>query len=200
MSRHAKKALAEKSCVPYINMSRIGKLPVTLPDGTSVEIEKRLVIVKNDKGTLTVPVPYGISVKQEENTIVVSRKSESNEHKSLHGLTRSLIANAVKGLNGGFAKELEVKGVGYRAQMSGSNLMLTVGYSHPVEFQMPEDIQIAVKGPKITVSGVDKQRVGEIAAQIRRVRPPDAYKGKGIRYVNEHIKLKPGKAAKAAGA
>ena len=179
-------------------MSRIGLQIIQVPDGVQIDLSQTQAVVKGPKGELTVPIARRITVEQKDGTIKVSRQGEAGTVKALHGLTRKLIANAVDGVTKGFEKHLEIQGVGFRAAIQGNMLVLTVGDSHLVEFPKPEDVQFQVKGPKITVSGIDKQRVGEVAAQIRRVRPPDAYKGKGIRYAGEVVRLKPGKAAKAA--
>lgn len=182
------------------NMSRIGLKPITIPEGVTVSVEKRMVHVKGPKGQLSVPFSRKVAVEYKDSVLTVSRSSEVGAVRATHGLIRSLIANAVYGVTSGFEKKLEIQGVGYRAAVQGNKLVLTVGYSHPVDFPKPEDISFQVKGPIITVSGFDKQRVGEVSAQIRRVRVPDSYKGKGIRYQGEYVKLKPGKAAKAAAA
>lgn len=179
-------------------MSRIGLQSLQIPEGVQVTLSVRQAVVKGPKGELTVPIARRITVEQTDGTLKVSRQGEAGSVKALHGLTRKLIANAVDGVTKGFEKHLEIQGVGFRAAVQGNKLVLTVGFSHLVEFPKPDDVQFQVKGSKITVTGIDKQRVGEVAAQIRRVRPPDAYKGKGIRYAGEVVKLKPGKAAKAA--
>lgn len=181
-------------------MSRIGKLPIIIPENVTITQSNNLLVVKGTKGELSVQVPKDITVQQEDGKIVLTRKDDSIKAKSLHGLSRSLVANAVQGVTDGFSKTLEIKGVGFRAKVADNKLVLTIGYSHPVEIDQPEGIAFQAKGAKITVSGIDRQYVGEIAAQIKRVRPPDAYKGKGIRYEGEFVRLKPGKAAKAAGA
>jgi len=179
-------------------MSRIGNQPITIPEVVSIEKSNQTLVIKGPKGELSVSLPIGISCSKEGQTIILSRKNDEIKYKSLHGLSRSLVANAIKGVTDGFTKTLEIKGVGYRAKVDGNKLVLTVGFSHLVEVDQPEGIVFQAKGPKITVSGIDKQYVGEIAARIRRVRPPDAYKGKGIRYEGEYVRIKPGKAAKAA--
>lgn len=181
-------------------MSRIGIMPVKLPDQVQIEIGKMKLSVKGPKGELSVPIPPRIEVKKEEGKIIVSRRGESGSARALHGLTRSLINNAVIGVTEGFKKTLEIKGVGYRVKVEGEKLVLTVGFSHQVDFPKPEGINFEVKGTKVTVVGIDKQKVGETAAKIKKIKLPDAYKGKGIRYEGEQIKLKPGKAAKGATA
>ena len=176
-------------------MSRIGRMPISLPAGVTVEVEPGLVRVKGPKGTLEVPVDPEMKIVIEDGVVRVERPSESRRHRALHGLTRTLIANAVTGVTEGYVKELEIKGIGYRAKMTGNKLELSVGYSHPVIFEPPEGVKVEVPEPtRIRVSGIDKQKVGQVAANIRAIRPPDAYKGKGIRYVGEVVRLKPGKA------
>ena len=181
-------------------MSRIGNQPISIPENVTITQSDKRIMVKGPKGELSVVVPKEITTKQEDGQIVMTRSGDSIKEKALHGLARSLVANAVKGVTEGFAKTLEIKGVGYRAKIAGDKLVLTIGFSHPVEIEQPPGITFQTKGAKIMVSGIDKQHVGEITAQIRRVRPPDAYKGKGIRYEGEYVRIKPGKAAKAAGA
>ncbi len=176
-------------------MSRIGRKPITLPQGVSVEVEPGLVRVKGPKGALEVAVDPEMKVVVEDGVVRVERPSDARRHRALHGLTRTLIANAVIGVTEGYTKELEIKGIGYRAKMSGNKLELSVGFSHPVIFEPPEGVKVEVPEPtRIRVSGIDKQQVGQVAANIRAIRPPDAYKGKGIRYVGEVVRLKPGKA------
>ncbi len=176
-------------------MSRIGRKPITLPQGVSVEVEPGLVRVKGPKGSLEVAVDPEMKVVVEDGVVRVERPSDARRHRALHGLTRTLIANAVIGVTEGYTKELEIKGIGYRAKMSGNKLELSVGFSHPVIFEPPEGVKVEVPEPtRIRVSGIDKQQVGQVAANIRAIRPPDAYKGKGIRYVGEVVRLKPGKA------
>ncbi|MGI8650971.1 MAG: 50S ribosomal protein L6 [Rubrobacter sp.] len=176
-------------------MSRIGKLPVELPSGVKAEVSGRAIKITGSKGELTVPVGEGITVKEEENQIVLERASESPKHKAQHGLTRSLLYNAVVGVTDGFAKTLVIAGVGYRAQLQGQNLGLQVGYSHPVVKEPRDGVTFEVPTPTtIIVRGIDKQTVGQIAAEIRKTRPPEPYKGKGIRYEDEVIRRKVGKA------
>jgi large subunit ribosomal protein L6 len=180
-------------------MSRIGKQPIPLPDGVEVAIEPELVKVKGPKGELEERVSRDMQVKQEDGQIVVTRPSDRGEHRAIHGLTRSLIANMVQGVTEGFEKRLEIQGVGYRAQLQGRKLVMSLGYSHPVEVEAPEGIEFEVPQPtEVVVRGIDKQLVGETAARIRKVRKPEPYKGKGIRYEGEYVRKKAGKAAKAA--
>jgi large subunit ribosomal protein L6 len=177
-------------------MSRIGKQPVTLPDGVEVAIEPERVTVKGPKGELAERVAREIEVKQDDGQIVVTRPTNRGEHRALHGLTRSLIANMVQGVTEGFEKRLEIQGVGYRAQLQGRRLVLALGYSHPVEIEAPEGIDFEVPIPtQIVVRGISKQAVGEAAADIRKRRPPEPYKGKGIRYQGEYVARKVGKRA-----
>lgn len=174
-------------------MSRIGKKPIVIPQGVTVTVQEHLVTVKGAKESLTEKVHPLINVKVEGNEILVSRTGDTKEERSLHGLTRALIQNMVIGVTQGYTKELEVKGTGYRAQLSGKTLVLNLGYSHPVEFVAPEGIAIQVENNKITVKGADKQLVGEVAANIRGFRVPDAYHGKGVKYLGEVLHLKEGK-------
>jgi large subunit ribosomal protein L6 len=177
-------------------MSRIGKQPVPLPSGVEVAIEPELVRVKGPKGELHERVSPAMVVKQEDGEIVVQRPTDRGEHRALHGLTRSLIANMVEGVTQGFEKRLEIQGVGYRAQLQGRKLVLALGYSHPVEIDAPEGIDFEVPLPtRIVVRGISKQMVGEAAANIRKQRPPEPYKGKGIRYEGEYVARKVGKRA-----
>ncbi len=174
-------------------MSRIGRKPIPLPVGVKVQITPTAVEVQGPKGKLAVPLPAGIQFEQKDGTLVAVRQSE--EQRALHGLARALVANAVHGVTEGFKKELDIVGVGYRAEVKGRNLMLTLGYSHPIEFPIPEGIQISVdKQTHVVVSGADKYRVGQVAADLRRLRPPDPYKQKGIRLTGERLKKKAGKA------
>lgn len=177
-------------------MSRIGKQPITLPKGVTVDVAAGLVKIKGSKGELTVPVHADLTVKNENGAITVSRPSDSRTHRSLHGLTRTLIANAIQGVSAGYVKELLISGTGYRAAMQGKNLELTVGHSHKDIVTPPAGITFEVPEPtKIRIVGIDKQLVGQVAANVRAVRPPDAYHAKGIRYADEVIKTKPGKTA-----
>ena len=176
-------------------MSRIGKAPVKIPDAVNVELSGRSVKVNGPKGELTVPVARGVEVKQENGNVIVERATDAPEHRAMHGLTRSLIQNAVTGVTDGFTKTLNIAGVGYRAALQGRDINLQVGYSHPVSISPREGIEFEVpNATTIIVRGVDKQRVGQTAAEIRMVRPPEPYKGKGIRYSDEQIRRKVGKA------
>jgi large subunit ribosomal protein L6 len=177
-------------------MSRIGKQPIPVPDGVEITVEPELVKVKGPKGELEERVSRDIAVAQENGEIVVTRSTDRGEHRALHGLTRSLIANMVEGVTNGFEKRLEIQGVGYRAQLQGNKLVLALGYSHPVEMNAPEGIDFEVPQPtRIVVRGISKQAVGEVAANIRKQRPPEPYKGKGIRYEGEYVARKVGKRA-----
>ena len=177
-------------------MSRIGKQPVVFPSTVDVTIEPDVVRVNGPRGTLEERVSPELTIEKEEGQVVVKRPTDRGEHRALHGLTRSLIQNMVTGVTEGFEKRLEITGVGYRAQAQGKNLNLALGYSHDVTFPVPEGITVATPRPtEIVVSGIDKQQVGQVAAEIRRWRPPEPYKGKGIRYVDEHVMRKVGKRA-----
>jgi len=175
-------------------MSRIGRMPITVPGSVSIDIDDGTVRVKGPNGELSRSVPRQISITREDGVLHVERSSDEPTQRSLHGLTRSLIANMVTGVTDGFSRRLEVNGVGYRAALSAGNLILQVGYSHPVLVPAPAGITFVVQGNAITVSGADKELVGEVASQIRRVRPPEPYKGKGIKYAEEVIRRKAGKA------
>src|ERR671917_952257 len=176
-------------------MSRIGKAPVELPGGVNVELSDRSVKVTGPKGELTVPVGRGVRVEQEDGNLVVLRNSDTPPDRAMHGLTRSLLFNAVTGVTDGFTKTLNIAGVGYRAALQGRDVNLQVGYSHPVSISPREGIEFEVpNATTIIVRGIDKQRVGQTAAEIRMVRPPEPYKGKGIRYSDEQIRRKVGKA------
>ena len=180
-------------------MSRVGKLPIPMPDGVSVEISSDHLVVKGKKGELTTPVPEGISFELEDGKLVATRASEAKQTRAYHGLARALAANAVAGVTEGFTRELHIQGVGYRAAMQGKTLNMSLGFSHPVEFPVPEGVAISTPDQtKILIEGIDKQLVGETAAQIRRIRPPDAYKGKGIRYSDETVRTKVGKSGVGA--
>ena len=182
-------------------MSRIGKQPVAIPDGVKVEVQDGTVNVTGPGGTLSQRVNADMRVMVEGAEVRVERPSDEREHRALHGLTRSLIANMVEGVTKGFEKRLEIHGVGYRAALKGRDLELQVGFSHPVAFPAPDGIEFEVPQPnRLVVKGIDKQLVGETAARIRRVRKPEPYKGKGIRYEGEYVRKKAGKAAKAATA
>ena len=177
-------------------MSRIGKQPISLPEGVEVTIEPELVKVKGPRGELQERVNRAIGVRQENAELVVTRPSDRGDHRALHGLTRSLIANMVEGVTKGFEKRLEIQGVGYRAQLQGGKLVLALGYSHPVDMEAPEGVEFEVPQPtRIVVRGISKQAVGEVAANIRKLRPPEPYKGKGIRYEGEYVARKVGKRA-----
>ncbi len=179
-------------------MSRIGRLPIPVPQGVTVTIDGSVVSVKGPKGELKNEFHPTMVIEQVDNTIVVKRQSDEKQQKSLHGLTRSLLANMVEGVTNGYSRNLEIVGVGYRAAKQGNKLVLTMGYSHPVEMEPAPGIEIEVPAPtKITVKGIDKQLVGETAANIRAVRPPEPYLGKGIKYEGERIRRKAGKAGKA---
>ncbi len=180
-------------------MSRIGIKPITVPDGVTVTIgDNNDVTVKGPKGELSSSLSPRMTIAQEDGTLTVSRPNDARENKALHGLTRSLLNNMVVGVTDGYTKVLEIQGVGYRAQVNGRNLVLNVGYSHPVVMEPPEGITFAVEtNTRVIVSGIDKQMVGEQAAKIRIVRPPEPYKGKGIRYQGEYVRRKAGKAGKA---
>lgn len=179
-------------------MSRIGKKPIQIPDSVEVKIESNHVYVKGPKGQLSYTLPDGIGLKLENKMLAITRNGDDKKQRAMHGLTRSLIFNMITGVYQGFTRILQIYGVGYRAQVSGDKLILNVGYSHPVEFKLPEGIKAAVdeKQTTITLQGIDKQILGQVAANIRAIRPPDVYKGKGIRYAEEVLKLKPGKTGK----
>ena len=178
-------------------MSRIGKLPIPLPAGVTVAIDGQNVSVKGPKGELALTISEPIKVTLEDNSVIVSRPDDEAKSKSLHGLSRTLIANNVHGVSTGFTKTLEIIGTGYRAAAKGSNLELALGFSHPVVIEPPQGITLTVEGnTKIIISGVDKQAVGEVAANIRKIRKPEPYKGKGIRYEGERVRRKAGKSGK----
>jgi large subunit ribosomal protein L6 len=177
-------------------MSRIGRAPIPVPDGVSVEITGQKVVVKGPKGELSHTVAEPIRVEQAEGELRVTRPTDRGPHRSLHGLSRTLVANMVQGVTHGFEKRLEIQGVGYRAALKGTSLEIAAGFSHPVNMDPPAGIAFEVPTPtEIVVSGIDKQQVGETAARIRRVRPPEPYKGKGIRYKDEVVRRKVGKRA-----
>jgi len=177
-------------------MSRIGRQPISVPEGVTVSIEPEVVRVNGPKGELHERVARDITVEQDDGQIVVTRSTDRGEHRALHGLTRSLIANMVEGVTDGFEKRLQIQGVGYRAALRGRDIELTVGYSHSVSVPAPDGIDFEVPQPtQVIVRGISKQAVGEIAARIRKVRPPEPYKGKGIRYQDEHVARKVGKRA-----
>ncbi len=185
-------------------MSRIGKLPISIPDGVKVVVNGSEVTVEGPKGKLVRVMHAEMTIRVDEGHVIVERPSDSASHRSLHGLTRSLVANMVEGVSAGFEKVMEMRGTGYRAELQGQKLVMGVGYSHPVEISIPDGIEVAAtRQPivdqmavtQISIKGVDKQLVGEVAAGIRRVRPPEPYKGKGIRMLGEHVHRKAGKAA-----
>jgi len=179
-------------------VSRIGRMPVTIPAGVDVEIKGLNVRVKGPKGELERTFPQGVQVSMDDGVITVQRDSDERTNRAMHGMTRALINNMVVGVSTGFDKVLEVNGVGYRAEMSGSNLMLYVGYSHPVKVEPPEGISFEVdpRTRQIKIAGFDKEQVGQVAADIRKIRPPEPYKGKGIKYLDEIIRRKAGKTGK----
>jgi len=177
-------------------MSRIGKKPVTVPEGVDIDVGSGLVSVKGPKGALSQVISRDMKVAVADGTLTVERPTDRGEHRALHGLTRSLIANMVEGVTNGYEKRLEIQGVGYRAALSGRNLNLSVGFSHVVQVEAPEGVEFEVpQQTEVIVRGIDKQAVGEMAARIRRVRPPEPYKGKGIRYAGEQVRRKVGKRA-----
>jgi large subunit ribosomal protein L6 len=177
-------------------MSRIGRKPIPVPTGVTIVVEPEVVHVTGPRGSLSERKNRDIGVEEQDGTIVVTRPTDRGEHRALHGLTRSLIANMVEGVTQGFEKRLEIQGVGYRASMQGQNLQLAVGYSHPVVIEAPAGIEFEVPQPtQVVVRGISKQQVGEVAARVRKTRPPEPYKGKGIRYAGEHVVRKVGKRA-----
>lgn len=175
-------------------MSRIGKKPIAIPNGVEVEVQGTRVRVKGPKGELVREFRPEVSIRVEDGNVVVQRASDSKTHRAFHGLSRALLANMVTGVTEGFQKSLEIVGVGYRAEKKGNTLVLNVGYSHPVEYPEPKGISISTPNPTtIVVQGIDKEQVGQVAAEIRSVRPPEPYKGKGIRYLGEQVRRKAGK-------
>lgn len=178
-------------------MSRIGKKPISVPSGVDVTVDGQDVRVKGPKGELSLVIPAPISASIEDGTITVARPDEERESRSLHGLTRTLIENLIIGVSQGYSKQLEIVGTGYRVQAKGQNLEFSLGYSHSITVEPPQGISFAVEGQnKVTVSGIDKQQVGEVTANIRKLRKPEPYKGKGIRYAGENVRRKVGKAGK----
>ena len=179
-------------------MSRVGQVPVDIPDGVDVKIQKSLVTVKGPKGELKWNYPAGIKVSVQDKAVIVERPAETKQLRSLHGTTRSIIANMVTGTTTGYKREMSIIGVGYRAQVQGQKITFTLGYSHPIVFNLPEGVtaQVDKKQTQLVLEGIDKYLVGQVAANIRSLRPPNIYKGKGIRYADEVIKLKVGKAGK----
>jgi large subunit ribosomal protein L6 len=176
-------------------MSRIGKKPIPVPSGVTVSVDGSTIKVKGPKGELTREIRREIKVEQEDGTLTLSRPDDSKENRAYHGLTRALIANMVEGVTNGFKKTLEIIGVGYRAEKKGEELVLTVGYSHQVKYPQPAGITLTAQTPTVVIiEGIDKQKVGQVAAELRAVRPPEPYKGKGIRYQGEQVRRKAGKA------
>lgn len=175
-------------------MSRIGRKPISLPPGVEISVAANTITVKGPKGVLTQAIPEDITIEQQDNELLVKRPSDIKRHRAMHGLTRALVANMVIGVTAGFEKKLEMVGVGYRAQMQGNKLVINIGFSHPVEIDPPAGIEFEVPAvTKITVKGIDKQLVGNTAADIRAIRKPEPYKGKGMRYENEVVRRKAGK-------
>ena len=177
-------------------MSRIGRAPIAIPAGVEVVVDGSTVTVKGAKGTLTRTMNSNITITKDGDTIVVTRPNDHKDNRSLHGLTRTLIANMIEGVSNGFKKELEINGIGYRADVKNNVLTMKIGFSHDVIMEAPEGVTVEVNGNKVTVSGADKQKVGQFAAEIREKRLPEPYKGKGIKYVDEYIRRKEGKAGK----
>lgn len=180
-------------------MSRIGKLPISVPAGVTINMEGQKITATGPKGTLEVVIHRAVKVSQEGEVITVVMKDAKASDRSLWGLSRTLVANLVQGVAEGFSKQLEIQGVGYRAALNGNTLNLSLGYSHPIDYVLPEGIEAKVEAANITISGANKQLVGQVAAEIRSKRPPEPYKGKGIRYVGEQVRRKAGKAAAKAG-
>ena len=179
-------------------MSRVGKMPIPLPQGVEVRIDGAHVTVKGPKGELSRDLDPEMRIEQSDGQVIVTRPTEQVRHRAMHGLTRSLVANMVTGVSDGFTKTLELQGVGYRAQMQGNDLVLAIGYSHPVNVPPPAGIEFEVEGTtKIVVKGINREHVGQVAADVRKIRPPEPYKGKGIRYSGEYVRRKAGKAGKA---
>jgi len=179
-------------------MSRVGKMPIAVPQGVEVRIDGTRVTVKGPKGELSRDLNPEMRIEQKEGQVIVSRPTDQPRHRAMHGLTRSLVANMVAGVTEGFSKTLELQGVGYRAQMQGKELVLAIGYSHPVNVPPPPGIEFEVDGTsKIIVKGINREHVGQAAADVRKIRPPEPYKGKGIRYAGEYVRRKAGKAGKA---
>lgn len=177
-------------------MSRVGKLPIEIPSGVTITVDSDAITVKGSKGELTVPHLSDVTVSQEDGKLLVARKDDERVAKAQHGLQRSLLNNAVVGVTKGFEKKLEVNGVGFRVSGGGQEVELQVGYSHPVKYRAPEGIQLTVNKMEITVAGIDKQQVGQVSAEIRSIRKPEPYKGKGIKYADEQILRKAGKTGK----
>ena len=180
-------------------MSRIGKKPITIPQGVSLTVNGEHVSVKGPKGELSRSLPPEMHVEVDGSIVTVTRPSDIGRHRALHGLTRTLIHNMVEGVTNGFAKTLEIRGIGYKAEEIAQGARLVVGYSHPVDYKAPDGVNISVEGGTVVkIEGIDKQKVGQVAAEIRRVRPPEPYKGKGIRYVGERVRTKAGKTGASA--
>ncbi len=180
-------------------MSRIGRLPIPVPSGVNVTVEKNQVTVDGPRGRLERTLPSQIAIKLENGQVLCERPSDGREHRSLHGLTRTLVANMVTGVSAGFRKDLELVGVGYRAQKQGDELVLSLGFSHPVRFRPPDGVSVEVADPThFAVTGISKEKVGQVAADLRKLRPPEPYKGKGVMYRGERIRRKPGKSGKGA--
>ena len=180
-------------------MSRIGKLPIPVPSGVTVKVEQNHVTVEGPRGRLERTLPAQIAIEQDAGQVVCRRPSDGREHRSLHGLTRTLVANMVTGVSAGFRKDLELVGVGYRAQKQGDELVLTLGFSHPVRFRPPDGVAVEVADPThFAITGSNKEQVGQVAADLRRLRRPEPYKGKGVMYRGERIRRKPGKSGKGA--
>ncbi len=178
-------------------MSRIGKLPIPIPNGVTVGVDRNYVTVEGPRGRLARSLPPQIAVRIEDGRVRCERPSDSREHRSMHGLTRTLVANMVQGVSAGYRKELELVGVGYRVQKQGEDLVLSLGFSHPVRFHPPQGISVEVQDQThFSVAGIDKELVGQVAADLRRLRPPEPYKGKGVRYRGEYVRRKAGKAGK----
>jgi large subunit ribosomal protein L6 len=182
-----------------IKMSRVGKLPIPLPKGVELRLEGNRVTVKGPKGELSREIDREMRIEQADGEVRVVRPSDQPRHRAMHGMTRTLVSNMVQGVSEGFTKTLEMQGVGYRVQMQGRDLLIAVGFSHPVQVSPPEGIEFEVDGTsKIIVKGINKELVGQVAADVRKIRPPEPYKGKGIRYAGEYVRRKAGKAGKAA--
>jgi large subunit ribosomal protein L6 len=180
-------------------MSRIGKLPIPVPTGVNVKVEQNHVTVEGPRGRLERTLPAQIAIRLEDGSVLCQRPSDGREHRSLHGLTRTLVSNMVTGVSTGFRKDLELVGVGYRATKQGEELVLTLGFSHPVRFRAPEGVQVEVADPThFAITGNSKEQVGQVAADLRRLRPPEPYKGKGVMYRGERVRRKPGKSGKGA--
>lgn len=174
-------------------MSRIGRKPITVPSGVNVDLKDNVATVKGPKGQLQRRLPPEMTVSIDDGTITVTRPSDERKHRALHGLTRTLINNMVEGVTNGFSKSLEIRGVGYKAEPTAKGARLVVGYSHPVNYEAPDGVKISVDGAIVKIEGIDKEKVGQVAAEIRKIRPPEPYKGKGIRYVGEQVRTKAGK-------